>query len=160
MTVSLRALVFPLLVLLLSFALGCGGRMPEGIGARDGGLAPCPDKPNCVSSFADDPDHHADAFAIAGTSSAAWQGLQTILEAESNVEIVTKSEFYLHAVYTSKRMRYRDDVEFLLREREGEIALRSASRVGHSDMGVNRERVEDLRRQLAEMGLVRPAPPD
>jgi uncharacterized protein (DUF1499 family) len=54
-------------------------------------------------------------------------------------------------------MRYRDDVEFLLRKREGEIAFRSASRVGHSDMGVNRDRIEEIRQQLSEMGLVEPA---
>ena len=118
--------------------------MPEELGASQGALAPCPDKPNCVSSFAEDADHHADAFAIEGTSLAAWQGLQSILEAESNVEIVTKRDDYLHAVYTSTLMRYRDDVEFLMREREGVIALRSASRVGRSDFGANGLRVQKI----------------
>jgi uncharacterized protein (DUF1499 family) len=148
------------LAAIVALAAGCGGRMPEEIGASHGVLTPCHDKPNCVSSFAEDTDHHADAFAIVGTSLAAWQGLQSILEAESNVEIVTKRDDYLHAVYTSTLMRYRDDVEFLMREREGVIALRSASRVGHSDMGVNRDRIETLRKQLAEMGLVESASSD
>jgi uncharacterized protein (DUF1499 family) len=148
------------LAAIVALMLGCGGRMPEELGASHGVLAPCPDKPNCVSSFAEDADHHADAFAIEGTSLAAWQGLQAILEAESNVEIVTKHDGYLHAVYTSTLMRYRDDVEFLMREREGEIALRSASRVGHSDMGVNRDRIETIRERLAEMGLVEAASSD
>jgi uncharacterized protein (DUF1499 family) len=141
-------------------ALGCGGRMPEELGASQGELAPCPDKPNCVSSFAEDADHHVDAFVIVGTSLAAWQGLQSILEAESNVEIVSKRDGYIHAVYTSTLMRYRDDVEFLMREREGEIALRSASRVGHSDMGVNRDRIETIRKELAEKSLVASAVSD
>jgi len=146
--------------MLVAFVLGCGGRMPEEIGVSGGLLAPCPNKPNCVSSFAEDTDHHADAFVITGTPLAAWQGLLTILEAEPNVEIVTNRESYLHAVYTSTLMRYRDDVEFLLREREGEIAFRSASRVGHSDMGVNRERIERIRLKLAEKRLVEPAASD
>lgn len=134
-------------------ALGCGGRLPDEIGVSQGMLAPCPDKPNCVSSFAEDVDHHVDALSIVGTSLSAWQGLQSIVEAEPNAEIVTKRDDYIHVVYTSMLMRYRDDVEFLLREREGEIALRSASRVGHSDMGVNRSRIEAIRDQLFEMGL-------
>ena len=156
MSIGIRMMV----LLVAVVALGCGGKMPEEIGVSHGVLAPCPDKPNCVSSFAEDADHHADALTIVGASSSAWQGLEGILEAESNVEIVTKHDGYLHVVYTSTLMRYRDDVEFLLREGEGEIALRSASRVGHSDMGVNRDRVEAIRSQLAEMGLVAPADSD
>jgi uncharacterized protein (DUF1499 family) len=63
------------------------------------------------------------------------------------------SDDYLHVVFTSTIMRYRDDVEFILFADDGQIAVRSASRVGHSDLGVNRERIEDIRRQLADQGL-------
>ena len=141
--------------LLTIFALGCGGRMPEEIGVERGALAPCPDKPNCVSSFADDADHQIAPLATLGTSLAAWQGLQSIVEADSSAEIITSSDDYLHAVYTSMLMRYRDDVEFLLREGKNEIAVRSASRVGHGDMGVNRKRVEAIRSRLIALGLGR-----
>jgi uncharacterized protein (DUF1499 family) len=70
------------------------------------------------------------------------------------------SDDYLHAVYTSFLMRYRDDVEFLLLREENEIAVRSASRVGHGDMGVNRKRIEALREVLAGRGLVRSSASD
>lgn len=143
------------ILLLATYALGCGGRMPDGLGVGDGSFAPCPNKPNCVSSFADDEDHQIAALAIEGSAETAWMGLQAFLEEAPRVEIVTSSRNYIHAVYTSSVMRYRDDVEFLLRRGEKEIAIRSASRVGYGDMGTNRNRIEAIRNALAERGLVR-----
>lgn len=130
--------------------IGCGGRMPEGLGVHQGSFAPCPDKPNCVSSFAEDEDHQISALEIRGSAEDAWKGLLSFLTQAGNVEIVTSSDDYLHAIYTSSIMRYRDDVEFWLRAEENEIAVRSASRVGFSDMGVNRDRIEAIREALSE----------
>lgn len=143
------------MLLLTMCWLGCGGRMPDGLGADHGLFAPCPNKPNCVSSFASDEDHRIAAIAIEGSAETAWKALQTILDQASNVEIVTSSRDYIHAVYTSSLMRYRDDVEFILRRNENEIAVRSASRVGYGDMGVNRKRIETIRDALAQQGLAR-----
>jgi len=134
--------------------------MPDGLGVGDGSFAPCPNKPNCVSSFADDEDHQIAALAIEGSAETAWMGLQAFLEEAPRVEIVTSSRNYIHAVYTSSVMRYRDDVEFLLRRGEKEIAIRSASRVGYGDMGANRNRIEAIRNALAERGLVRKSKAD
>jgi uncharacterized protein (DUF1499 family) len=144
MKISVRIGIF----IAVSLWLGCGGRMPEGLGADRGLLAPCPNKPNCVSSFAGDEDHRIDALVIEGSDEAAWQSLRRLLESAPRVEIVTSSTTYIHAVYTTPIMRYRDDVEFLLRTNENEIAVRSASRVGHSDMGLNRDRIEAIRTAL------------
>lgn len=146
-------LVRGMILMVAIVAMGCAGRVPENLGMQNGMLAPCPDKPNCVSSFSEDPSHHVAAIAIADSALATWRGLQLILASDPRAEIVVSSNRYLRAVYTSALMRYRDDVEFLLREGAAEIAIRSASRVGHSDMGVNRERIEELRRQLVDMGL-------
>jgi uncharacterized protein (DUF1499 family) len=134
--------------IVMSLWLGCGGRMPEGLGPDRGLLAPCPNKPNCVSSFAEDEDHRIDALSIEGSDEATWLNLRRLLEGEPRVEIVTSSTTYIHAVYTTPIMRYRDDVEFLLRTNENEIAVRSASRVGYSDMGLNRDRIEAIRTAL------------
>lgn len=133
---------------------GCGGRMPEGLGFREGRLAPCPDKPNCVSSFAKDDEHRIAALAIEGPAASAWQGLKGLVEGTPRVEPVTTTDDYLHVVYTSALMRYRDDVEFLLLADENVITVRSASRVGYGDMGVNRNRIEAIRKALSERGLV------
>jgi uncharacterized protein (DUF1499 family) len=144
MKISVRIGIF----IAMSLWLGCGGRMSEGLDPDRGLLAPCPNKPNCVSSFAEDEDHRIDALSIEGSDEATWRNLRRLLEGEPRVEIVTSSTTYIHAVYTTPIMRYRDDVEFLLRTDENEIAVRSASRVGYSDMGLNRERVEAIRTAL------------
>lgn len=136
----------------------CGGRMPESLGVQAGALAACPASPNCVSSLATDAPHSIDAFRIDGDARVAWEALATELRGRERVEIVTQRATYLHAVFTSALMRYRDDVEFLLRPGSGSAAgiidVRSASRVGYGDMGANRDRVESLRAALVARGVV------
>jgi len=138
-------------------ALACAGRAPEGIGVREGRLAPCPSSPNCVSSDAVDPGHRVEAFVVEGEVEAAWSGLRDWLKEQKRVRITVDEADYLHAVFTTPLLRFRDDVEFHARPERGEIALRSASRVGRSDLGANRKRVEAIRAELARRGLVRAA---
>ena len=143
---------------LLGMSLACGGTMPDDLGPEGGRLAPCPDSPNCVSSFAEDERHAIAPIEIRGSSEAAWEALVETLEAWPRVEIVTRNDDYLHAVFTTALMRYRDDVEFLSRPNRNEIAVRSASRVGYGDMGANRARVEALRAALADRGVAASSP--
>ena len=142
--------------------MGCGGRMPDDLGADGGRLRDCPSSPNCVSSTApaSDDGHAIAALAVADGAEieAAWAGLVEELEARPRVEIVTRDSGYLHAVFTTRLMRYRDDVEFLRDDGASKIDVRSASRVGYSDMGANRARVESLRSALAEAGFVEGGP--
>jgi uncharacterized protein (DUF1499 family) len=142
--------------------MGCGGRMPDDLGAEQGRLRDCPSSPNCVSSAASPAD---DVHAIAALrvvdavgTEAAWAALVEELEARPRVEIVTREPDYLHAVFTTRLMRYRDDVEFLRDEGASQIDVRSASRVGYGDMGSNRARIESLRTALAEAGFVEGVP--
>lgn len=141
--------------LMLVAQVGCGGRMPEDLGVENGQLRPCPESPNCVSSFATDEQHGIASLAIEGSPVPAWEALESELVARERVEIVTSEDDYLHAVFTTKLMRYRDDVEFLLRPQQGEIAVRSASRVGYGDMDANRNRIESIRMALGDRGVVR-----
>ena len=134
--------------------LGCGGRMPEGLGVSADRLAPCPDKPNCVSSFATDAGHRIDPLVIVGSVEAAWNELRSFLEKDSRVESMDVDGNYVHAVFVTPLMRYRDDVEFLLLPDKHEIAVRSASRVGYGDMGANRKRIEAIRRELSGRGVI------
>lgn len=131
----------------------CGGGI---FGVTGGELQPCPASPNCVSSFAKDERHAIAAIEIEGVPHAAWRALEAELESRPHVEIVTRSEGYLHAVFTTKLMRYRDDVEFYLRPAAHEIALRSTSRMGYGDMGANRDRIESIRAALVARGAARP----
>jgi uncharacterized protein (DUF1499 family) len=89
---------------------------------------------------------------------AVWAALVEELEARPRVEVVTGEPDYLHAVFTTRLMRYRDDVEFLRDAGASKIDVRSASRVGYSDMGANRARIESLRSALAEAGFVEGGP--
>ena len=143
-----------LAMVLLAGVVACVGTRPEDLGVASGQLAPCPDSPNCVSSDASDEVHGTAALAIRGDAALAWQAARDAVAATERTEIVAEREGYLHAESTSALMRYVDDLELHLRSGQGVIAVRSASRVGYGDMGVNRARVEALRTLLAEQGVV------
>lgn len=136
--------------------LSCAGTRPEDLGVASGRLTACPDSPNCVSSDAGSADevHHIAALALSGDASEAWKLAREAVAGTERTEIVVEHEGYLHAESTSALMRYVDDLELHLRPDQGSIAVRSASRVGQGDMGVNRARVEALRARLAERGVV------
>ncbi len=111
-------------------------------------LAPCRFWPNCVSSRRDAAARHRiEPFAVSGDPAAALARLKTLVEELPRTEIVTATRDYLHAVCRTPR-GFADDVELLLSPEEGVIHVRSASRFGIGDMGVNRKRVEALRQRL------------
>ena len=140
MASSLRVFVFAGLLAIATPAAA----VPEG-----GAFAPCPDKPNCVSSLAPDADHHVEPVALAGDPAEAWAALRAAVAAMPRTKIVDEGPGYLHAECTSRIFRFVDDLELRQRESGDRADVRSASRVGYGDMGVNRDRVESLRAALA-----------
>lgn len=106
-------------------------------------FAGCPARPSCVSSVAEDPEHSVAALAYAGDASTAYSMLREVVERMGG-KIAHESPGYLHAVFTTPKMRYRDDLELLVLP-EGKIEVRSISRFGYRDFGVNRARVDALR---------------
>lgn len=136
---------------------GCAASMPEALAEGTVRFDPCPASPNCVSSYADDARHAIAPLAIRGDVDVCWSRLVAWLEAQPRVEIVLREEDYLQAVFTTRLMRYRDDVELGLDRTARRIHVRSASRIGYGDMGANRTRIESIRRALAAEGLVEPA---
>ena len=130
------------LLALLPFLSACAGEPPQDIGVRDGRLIACPESPNCVSSYESSEEH-----AIAALDGNLNQ-VQQILVAMDGANIVEQSSNYLYAEFTSSLMGYVDDVEFLYDAASNTTQVRSASRVGYSDMGANRSRVEAIRMQL------------
>jgi uncharacterized protein (DUF1499 family) len=146
-----RVVVLSLVLLLLGgLILGnwFAGR-PKSLGATDGKLAGCPDSPNCVCSQETRDSHHIAALAYEGDGKAAFSRLADVLESWPRIKIVTQTENYMHVEFTTRILRFVDDVEFLLAEDESVIHVRSASRVGYSDMGTNRKRVEAIRAAFA-----------
>jgi uncharacterized protein (DUF1499 family) len=108
-------------------------------------LAACPDSPNCVSSQSADPRHAIDPLRYEGTAEKSRRFLIEAVSGMKRARIVVADERYLHAEFTSAFFRFVDDVEFLLDDGTRTIHVRSASRVGYSDFGVNRRRVEEIR---------------
>lgn len=125
-------------------------------GLQDQRLAPCPNRPNCVSSdAAPGTEHYIEAFLLQITPEEAWAALRELLTEQARVHIVSADDSYLHAEARTRWLGFVDDMEFHLRPERGQIAVRSASRLGYSDLGVNRKRVEALRRQLQTQGVLR-----
>jgi uncharacterized protein (DUF1499 family) len=127
------------------FAISCSGKGPASIGVKDGKLTACPDKPNCVSSMTDDKSHFIEPFTYTGSSGKAKNVLLESVKSHDRTKIVSDSENYIHAEYTSRIFRFVDDVEFLIDDKTKTVHVRSASRLGYSDMGVNGKRIENLR---------------
>lgn len=115
------------------------------VGLVDNHLRPCPDKPTCVCSLATDADHTIEPLLLSGDANAEWGRLRDLVARQPRTRIITFTEHYLHAECATALMRYVDDLEFHLNSEEGRIEVRSASRVGYSDLGANRKRVEALR---------------
>lgn len=119
------------------------GKRPRNLGIHDGELAPCPGKPNCVNSRATDRRHAIEPLPLLGDPAASMERLRGILSAMPRTEVTVVRPDYLRAECTSRLLGFVDDLEFQL---DGQaIHVRSASRLGHSDLGVNRKRIEKIR---------------
>jgi len=125
-------------------------RRPDTLGLHQGRLAPCPDKPNCVCSQEQRQEYAIAPLSFQGDPRAAWQRLLDVLDKLPRTRLVEQTDTYLHAECTSLLFRFVDDLECLLDTEAGVIHLRSASRVGYSDLGVNRARVEAIRQAFQQ----------
>lgn len=110
-------------------------------------LKPCPRSPNCVSSDATKAKHSLPALKLTAVD---WAALRAHIAALPRTSIVEEQGDYLHAECRSRIFGFIDDLELQLRPQEGIIAVRSASRLGYYDFGVNRKRVEALRDALQQ----------
>jgi uncharacterized protein (DUF1499 family) len=124
-------------------------RRPEGLGVHDGKLAACPATPNCVCSQAEDAEHAIEPIRFDNGADEAWRRLRQVLAERPLTRIVREEGDYLHAECTSLLFRFTDDVEVLLDRAASVIHLRSASRIGRSDLGANRRRIEEIRQAFA-----------
>lgn len=116
---------------------------------QHGEFRDCSGPPRCVSTQAEDPERKVKPLRYAGSAEAAREKLVAHIRDQERTEIVTNSDCYLHATYTSALMRFTDDVELWFCNEPGKVEVRSSSRIGYYDFGVNRERVEALRDALA-----------
>jgi len=125
---------------------GCAGERPNNLGATGNVLAPCPASPNCVSSQADDEKHRIAPLTFSGNPDNAFARLKRVFGQRGDTTIIEEKPDYLRVEL--RTTLFVDDGEFLLDRTGGVIQLRSASRLGYSDLGKNRSRMEEIRRQF------------
>jgi uncharacterized protein (DUF1499 family) len=153
---NLLSIGLPILLVAAVVAVQSGalqGTAPTDLGVREGRLKPPSPAPNSVSSQAAlYPDHPQRIYAsIAplpfknGGAQASILALQAVLKELPGVSLVQVQDGYLQAQAQTRVMRYVDDVEFWANTEAGVVELRSASRLGHSDLGANRARMERVR---------------
>lgn len=135
--------------------LSCSGKRPLNLGVFGGALALCPDSPNCVSSDAKDTKHQIQNYTFTLAPDQAWQVIRESVLKLPGTKIVAASDGYLHVECRSAVFGFVDDLELHLRPAAGFVAIRSAARVGYSDFGVNRKRIEQLRLMLTDQGVLK-----
>jgi uncharacterized protein (DUF1499 family) len=139
---------FPLVFIIMTLITG----QANADGAKK--LPLCPNSPNCVSSQASDNAHFIAPFKIKVSPEEAWTALKQALISQGRIVIIDAVEDTLHAEATSLVFRFVDDVNVILDAESGLMHIRSASRVGYGDFGVNRRRMETLRLQLQKAHII------
>ena len=132
------------------------GTAPDNLGLRDGKLKAPSNSPNSVSSQANLWPGHPQAetariapLPVAGDAAATMARIQAILQATPGATVIKAESGYLYATFSTRLLKYTDDVEFWFDAAQGVVQVRSASRLGRGDFGVNRARVESIRAQLS-----------
>jgi uncharacterized protein (DUF1499 family) len=116
-------------------------------------LAPCPNSPNCVVSQNGDEKHSIDPITYSVDRETAQKTLLQVLTVVPRTKVVEETDNYIHALAKSRIFKFVDDVEFYFPTDEKVIHLRSASRMGDSDLGVNRRRMEQIRLALRDLNI-------
>jgi uncharacterized protein (DUF1499 family) len=138
------------MALLLTFVSACAATPPPTATPQGGDLLPpCPSSPNCVSSEATDPGQRVEPLTFQGDPARAMDRLHQVIVAMPRTRIVEADPESIQAEFTSLIFRFVDDVQCRLNRKAGVIEIRSASRVGYSDLGANRRRVEAIRQAFA-----------
>ena len=134
-------------VLVVFLFSGCSGTRPSNLGVKDNRLSPCPSSPNCVSSQSDDEKHKIDPIRFTSTPAEAMDKLKKVVQGMERTKVIRETQDYLHVEFRTL-LGFVDDVEFYLDGSQKAIHLRSASRVGYWDLGVNRRRMESIRAEF------------
>jgi uncharacterized protein (DUF1499 family) len=129
------------------------GKRPADLGVRNGSLKAPPSSPNAVSSQVTGGYHQIAPLVYKGSQEQAMKALKQVVESTPNTRIIETKPDYLYAEYASALMGFVDDVEFYLPPGGKIIHVRSASRLGYSDLGANRKRIEAIRARLAQAGV-------
>lgn len=131
-----------------TFIMSLTAARPGNLGVQNGRLADAPDSPNCVSTQTSERSHWIAPISFQGSAQDAMTTIAAVVADMPGSTIIEQDEKYLYAEFRSPLFRFVDDVEFLIEAESGRVHFRSASRVGHSDLGANRNRMEQFRTQF------------
>jgi uncharacterized protein (DUF1499 family) len=151
----MRLLLNGLVLFTLIGLWGCGASKPKDLGMNNGQFKPCPSSPNCVSTQADtsDEEHYMAPIPYQGSRESAQKKIMAVIDEMPRTKVLKDKENYIHVTFTTRIMRYVDDVEFYLPADDKLIHFRSASRLGYSDMGKNRERMNTVKEKFAKQSI-------
>ncbi|MFT7634168.1 MAG: hypothetical protein ACI87E_005227 [Mariniblastus sp.] len=140
-----RLVFVPLVAAASLMVLSYTASPPDNLGEKNGKLAACPDKPNCVSTQAEDAVHQMSPLEVVDSIESTLEKIKSeIQRAFPRAKLVRETDHYLHYEFRSLVFRFVDDVEFLADDEGWVVHFRSAARVGHSDLGVNRKRMTKI----------------
>lgn len=129
------------------------GSVPGNLGVKNHQLSPCPASPNCVVSQNGDKTHAIAPIPYQGSLEHAKETLIKVLSVVPRTEIIEQTDDYVQAESSSKLLGFVDDLEFYFPKDAKIIQVRSASRLGDSDLGVNRRRIEQIRLAMKDLGV-------
>lgn len=144
----ITAIIFGIFLIFTSIALPANA-----LGLSEGYLESCPASQNCVVSQNADPKHIIEPIPYHIDRNKARETVLKVLTVVPRTEVVEQTDNYIHALSKSRIFRFVDDVEFYFPENENVIHIRSASRLGESDLGVNRRRMEQIRLALRDLNI-------
>jgi uncharacterized protein (DUF1499 family) len=142
-----------LTVIYFSIFLSACSNLPDNNGMKPTQLTLCPNTPNCINSQQQG-FHNTAPFIMKSSNEANWNGIVNVIIATPRTTVIEKNQGYLHVEVSSLIFRFTDDLELLLNANGKTIDIRSASRLGFSDMGANSRRVESLRSTLKSKNLI------
>lgn len=117
---------------------------PKNLGVTNGQLKAMPKSPNAVSTEATEEDKKVEPLKFKGDINKTRLTILNLLKNYEGAKVITSEKNYIYVVFSTKTMKYKDDVEFYLNDKTKLVQFRSASRVGYSDMGMNRKRYENI----------------
>lgn len=127
------------------------GNKPDNLGITAGQLSACPNTPNCVNSQSLDAEHKITPLTYTSSAEDAFKTLKTVVQSFKQSAIAQATDNYIYAEFSIPVVGFVDDVEFLLDKGDKVIHVRSASRLGESDLGVNRKRIETIRAKFNQL---------
>jgi uncharacterized protein (DUF1499 family) len=143
------------IIVVAAVLIGCAGKGKDKDMNQLDRLSGCSGPPNCVSSESEDPRHSIAPMQLVGDSANGWVAIQDVVSRLPRSRLVTSTDRYLHVTLKSRVFGFVDDLELRLDPQSKMISIRSASRKGYFDFGVNRRRAENLRKQLKAAELIR-----